>query len=123
MTPAKVRVLLTEGKGLEIDWADGHRSAWGFGWLRDACPCATCVEARNQEGRRPGQPKPKPVQLLPMYAAPPKPLGAKGVGRYAIEFEWNDGHRSGIYSWEYLRRNCQCGECAFEKVETTGTPN
>ena len=27
ITPEKVRVLITEGKGLEIDWADGHRSA------------------------------------------------------------------------------------------------
>ena len=38
ITPEKVRVLMTEGKGLEIDWADGHKSAWGFAWLRDACP-------------------------------------------------------------------------------------
>ena len=35
-TPAKVRVLLSEGKGMEIDWADGHKSAWSFAWLRDA---------------------------------------------------------------------------------------
>jgi hypothetical protein len=27
ITPEKVRVLLSEGKGLEIDWTDGHRSA------------------------------------------------------------------------------------------------
>jgi DUF971 family protein len=123
VTPAKVRVLLTEGKGLEIDWMDGHKSAWSFAWLRDACPCATCVEQRKLEDRRPGQPKPKPAQLLPMYAPLPKPLSAHGVGRYAIEFAWNDGHRSGIYSWDYLRRNCQCGECTFEKTETRGTPN
>ena len=123
ITPAKVRVLLSEGKGLEIDWADGHKSAWGFAWLREACPCATCVEQRNAEGRSAGQPKPKPAGLLPMYSAPAKPLSAKGVGRYAIEFAWNDGHRSGIYSWDYLRRNCQCSECTFEKAETRGTPN
>src|SRR3954454_16315348 len=73
VTPEKVRVLLTEGKGLEIDWADGHRSAWGFAWLRDACPCATCIEERAQQGRKAGQPKPKPKDLLPMYAPPAKP--------------------------------------------------
>jgi DUF971 family protein len=33
------------------------------------------------------------------------------VGRYALSFHWNDGHQSGIYSWEYLRRVCQCEEC------------
>src|SRR6185437_6560692 len=123
ITPAKVRVLLSEGKGLEIDWADGHKSAWGFAWLRDACPCATCIEQRKVEGRLPGQPKPKPAELLPMFSPAAKPLSAKGVGHYAIEFAWNDGHRSGIYSWEYLRRNCQCGACRFEKTETTGSPN
>lgn len=123
VTPAKVRVLLTEGKGLEIDWADGHKSAWSFAWLRDGCPCATCNEQRKMEGRRPGEPKPKSTQLLPMYSPPTKPLGAHGVGRYAIEFQWSDGHRTGIYSWEYLRHNCQCSECKFARGETKGQPN
>src|ERR1035438_4855819 len=95
VTPEKVRVLLTEGKGLEIDWADGHKSAWSFAWLREACPCATCVELRKAEGRKPGQPKQKPVDLLPMYAPPTKPTGAHPVGRYALEFSWSDGHRAG----------------------------
>jgi DUF971 family protein len=123
VTPAKVRVLMTEGKGLEIDWADGHKSAWSFAWLRDACPCATCIDERNQEGRKPGQPRPKPAALLPMYAPPPKPASAHPVGRYALQFNWADGHSAGIYSWEYLRRMCQCGDCAFAAAETTGAPN
>lgn len=123
VTPVKVRVLLSEGKGMAIDWADGHKSAWSFVWLRDACPCATCVEERKVDGRHAGEAKPRPAQLLPMYAPKAKPLSAKGVGHYAIEFEWNDGHRSGIYSWEYLRRNCQCSECTFARAETQGTPN
>jgi len=123
VTPEKVRVLLTEGKGLEIDWADGHKSAWTFNWLREACPCATCVEERNQEGRKPGEPKPKASVLLPMYTPPPKPLSVHPVGRYAIQFHWADGHSGGIYSWEYLRRVCQCQECAFSRDDTAGTPN
>ena len=65
VTPEKVRVLMTEGKGLEIDWADGHKSAWGFAWLRDACPCATCVDERAQQGRKPGQPSPSPPLCCP----------------------------------------------------------
>jgi DUF971 family protein len=123
VTPEKVRVLLTEGKGLEIDWQDGHKSAWTFAWLRDACPCATCIEQRTQEGRKPGQPKHAPVAVLPMYAPPPKPVSAQAVGRYALQFNWQDGHSSGIYSWEYLRRVCQCKECTFAAQETSGTPN
>jgi len=123
VTPAKVRVLITEGKGLEIDWNDGHRSKWSFAWLRDACPCATCLEERKLEGRKPGQPKPKPTELLPMYTPRTKPGSAQAVGRYAIQFNWLDGHSGGIYSWEYLRRNCQCRECTFAAEEASGTPN
>lgn len=123
ITPEKVRVLLTEGKGLEIDWQDGHRSAWGFAWLRDACPCATCVDERKNEGRKPGQPKTQATELLPMYKAPAKPASAHAVGRYALQFNWQDGHSGGIYSWEYLRRVCQCRECTFAAAETSGVPN
>ena len=123
VTPEKVRVLITEGKGLEIDWADGHRSAWSFAWLRNACPCATCNDERSQQGRKPGQPKPKPAELLPMYAPPAKPASAQAVGRYALQFNWQDGHTAGIYSWDFLRRNCRCTECRFSRGETGGTPN
>src|ERR1700744_1968099 len=73
LTPAKVRVLKTEGTGMEIDWEDGHCSRWSFAWLRNACPCATCVEERQIQGRQPGQPRPQAAQLLQMYEAPPRP--------------------------------------------------
>ena len=123
VTPAKVRVLITEGTGLEIDWQDGHRSAWTFVWLREACPCATCIDLRTQEGRKAGQPKSRPAALLPMYTPPAKPASAHAVGRYALQFNWQDGHSAGIYSWEYLRRMCQCSECQLAATELTGTPN
>jgi DUF971 family protein len=123
VTPEKVRVLLSEGKGLEIDWQDGHKSAWSFAWLRAACPCATCVDERTQEGRQPGEAKAKAAALLPLYAPPAKPRSAHAVGRYAIQFDWTDGHSAGIYSWEYLRRMCPCGECRLARAETRGTPN
>jgi DUF971 family protein len=123
VTPEKVRVLLTEGKGLEIDWADGHKSAWTFAWLRNGCPCATCVDERKQQGRKAGEPKAKPAELLPMYAPPAKPASAHAVGRYALQFNWLDGHSGGIYSWEYLRRHCQCQECTFAETEPAGAPN
>jgi DUF971 family protein len=109
--PAKVRVHKTEGTGVEIDWKDGHHSAWTFPWLRNACPCATCHEERENQGRKPGDPKPKAAQLLPMYEAPARPDVVNPIGRYALQFVWNDGHQGGIYSWDYLRSHCQCEEC------------
>ncbi len=113
VTPAKVRVHKTAGTGMEIDWRDGHRSAWTFAFLRDACPCATCHEEREKAGRAPGVPKPKPATLLPLYEAPARPVEVTPVGKYALRFKWNDGHESGIYSWDYLRKVCPCAECAL----------
>ena len=104
VTPAKVRVRKTEGTGVAIDWADGQRSEWTFPYLRDACPCATCNEEREQTGRAAGVPKPKKKEMFAMFEAPARPTGVVPVGRYALQFTWNDGHTSGIYSWEYLRR-------------------
>ena len=111
VTPKKVRVMKTEGTGVEIDWKDGHHSAWSFAWLRNACPCATCHEERDKSGRAVGVAKPKAQTLLVMYEAPVRPVEVTPVGKYALKFKWTDGHESGIYSWEYLRRVCQCGEC------------
>jgi DUF971 family protein len=111
VTPLKVRVKKTEGTGVEIDWRDGHKSSWNFRWLRDACPCATCHDEREKSGRVAGETKPKPQTLLAMYEAPPRPVEVTPVGKYALKFKWNDGHEAGIYSWEYLRRVCQCTMC------------
>ncbi|MEO6801955.1 MAG: DUF971 domain-containing protein [Granulicella sp.] len=117
-TPQKVRVNKTAGTGVEIDWKDGHKSTWSFGWLRNACPCATCAEERSQTGRALGAGKPKTEmqQALAMYEAPIRPTEAIPAGKYAIKFKWSDGHQTGIYSWDYLRRVCQCPQCVSERV-------
>jgi DUF971 family protein len=33
------------------------------------------------------------------------------VGQYALQFEWADGHHTGIYSFEFLRDLCPCDQC------------
>src|ERR1035437_1454226 len=86
VTPQKVRVLITEGKGMEIDWDDGHRSAWSFAWMRDACPCATWGEERKREAQKTAHPKQNPPPALPISPPPAKPASAHAVGRYAIQF-------------------------------------
>ena len=116
VTPLKVRVKKSEGTGVEIDWRDGHRSAWNFRWLRDACPCATCHEEREQAGSQPGEPKPKAKALLALYQDPPRPVEVTPVGKYALRFKWNDGHEAGLYSWDYLRRVCQCTTCQSQQA-------
>jgi DUF971 family protein len=107
--PLKVKVDKSGGTGVVIEWADGHRSSWDFGWLRAACPCATCHEEREKDGRAVGVAKGRPASLLPMYEAPARPVEVTPVGKYAIRFKWNDGHEAGLYSWDYLRNGCEVG--------------
>lgn len=104
ITPAKVRVDQTGGTGMAITWKDGAESHWTFSYLRDACPCATCHEEREKTGRAPGEPKPAPASAFPLYKEPARPRKTEQIGRYAIKFHWNDGHESGIYAWDFLRR-------------------
>jgi DUF971 family protein len=109
--PKSVKVHLTAGTGVEIEWVDGHRSRYTFPFLRNACPCALCDEERTNTGRPPGEAAHSKPGELPMFKALPKPVSAEGVGKYALKFKWNDGHELGIYSWQWLRQICPCEEC------------
>ena len=109
--PKSVKVNLTTGTGVDIEWNDGHVSHYEFVYLRDACPCALCNEERDKSGRPLGQPPKLAPGTLPMFKEKAKPVSAEGVGKYAIKFKWNDGHDLGIYSWNFLREVCPCAEC------------
>jgi DUF971 family protein len=109
--PRSVKVNLTTGTGLEIEWKDNHSSHYSFVFLRDACPCALCDDERAKSGRKIGAPQRLPPGTLPMFKEKAKPVSAEGVGKYAIRFDWNDGHALGIYSWKFLREVCPCEAC------------
>ena len=118
--PKSVKVNLTTGTGMDIEWTDGHRSHYPFPFLRDACPCALCDDERGKSGLKPGdRPKLAPG-AFPMFKEVAKPLSAEGVGKYAIKFHWNDGHELGIYSWQFLRDVCPCEECKAVRAAQTG---
>jgi len=40
-----------------------------------------------------------------------KMLNVEAVGHYAIRIDWSDGHSSGIYSFDHLRKICGCAVC------------
>ena len=109
--PKSVKVNLSTGTGVDIEWKDGHSSHYGFVYLRDACPCAMCNEERDKSGRKPGESAKLAPGTLPMFKAAAKPVSAEAIGKYAIRFKWNDDHDLGIYSWKFLREVCPCGEC------------
>ena len=109
--PKSVKVNLTSGSGVDIEWRDAHLSHYEFPFLRNACPCALCNEERGKSGRKPGEPIAPQAGELPMFKPAAKPVSAEGVGKYAIRFKWNDGHELGIYSWQWLREICPCSAC------------
>ncbi len=107
--PKSVKVNVTTGAGMDIEWTDGHSSHYSFPLLRDACPCALCDDERSKTGRQPGEPPRTKPGELPMFKPAAKPVSTEGVGKYAIRFKWNDGHELGIYSWQFLRDVCRPG--------------
>jgi DUF971 family protein len=114
--PKSVKVNMTTGTGMDIEWKDGHSSSYSFVFLRDACPCALCDEERGKTRRRPGDPPKLAAGALPMFKPMAKPDTVEPVGKYAIRFHWNDGHELGIYSWQFLREVCPCEECKSARM-------
>jgi DUF971 family protein len=114
--PKSVKVNVSTGTGVDIEWKDGHRSHYDFVYLRDACPCALCDEERGKTHRQPGDPPKLAPGALPMFKPAARANSAEAVGKYAIKFHWNDGHELGIYSWQFLRDWCPCAECKAERA-------
>jgi|SRR5579864_6460832 len=113
-------IAISKSKGITIDWKDGHSSSYRLDYLREECPCATCTGAHG------APPTTKPAAApFQMYKAALKMLDVESVGNYAIRIMWNDGHSTGIYSFEHLRKICPCGECTHERQgqhRDAGTP-
>jgi DUF971 family protein len=82
------------GTRLRIVWGDGAVSLLGSRGLRLRCPCAGCVDERSGER----------ILVPGMVPDDVHPNAIHYVGRYALQFMWSDGHSTGIYPFEYLRR-------------------
>ena len=91
----------------DILWNDEHASSYPSWYLRENCPCASCVEEFT--GRR--------KILQGTFPAALARVDVEAVGNYALNFRWSDGHRTGIYTFEYLRRLCPCPQCLPEGLQ------
>jgi DUF971 family protein len=108
--PTAVKIHVKTGTGVDITWADGHSSHYDFPFLRENCPCATCNDERAKKESSPAAPQ-LSSPLLPMYKPKARAQSASQVGNYAIQIGFNDGHSTGIFSYDYLRTLCPCAEC------------
>ncbi len=87
---------------MRILWNDGHECRYSYEQLRNACPCATCRDSSAQQ-------QADPFNILDLNAMTRRltPTQISTVGHYALNIEWSDGHRTGIYPWALLRDLCQ----------------
>ncbi len=94
LSPANMQVI---GSDLAISWNDGSETFLAVEELRRACPCAACG----------GEPDVLGHVVRPNVTYTPASFELKKfniVGGYAVQPEWGDGHDSGLYSFQYLRR-------------------
>jgi len=86
------------GEELAIKWDDGNESYVRLETLRRGCPCAGC----KGEADILGNIYKNPDQRLPPQAF--QLMRIANVGAYAIQPVWADGHSTGLFSFEYLRK-------------------
>ncbi len=91
-----LRVLEIKQRGarqLEIQWTDQSISRLDVVKLRHSCPCASCIDEWSGEKRL------RPEQVSDTV----RPVKLKSVGSYAVQIWFNDGHSTGIYTYQLLR--------------------
>lgn len=81
---------------LKLEWSDGFSAVISLEKLRDECPCAMCKgESIMGQTVFAGMKMLKPG-MNELSALTP-------VGNYGVQATWNDGHSTGIYTWDTLR--------------------
>jgi DUF971 family protein len=92
--PTNVQLI---GQEVAIAWDDGAESYFNPEQLRAASPSAETQGERDVFGHQyggGGSRKFPGVQVL----------GWEQIGNYALRFDFSDGHRTGLYSFDYLRK-------------------
>ncbi len=95
MTP--VKLSLKEQGMLSIHWDDNSEARIKLSNLRKKCPCAICNSDSKERG----------AKYIPIYTREQLTVSKISiVGSYAVGVEWQDGHNTGIYDFNYLRKIC-----------------
>jgi DUF971 family protein len=95
MRPVDIQQI---GVELAVRWEDGSESFVRLETLRRYCPCAVCKGEVDIMGNL----YKGPDQELTPSAFQLRSIG--NVGGYGIQPVWADGHGTGIFSYEYLRK-------------------
>ena len=93
LEPSQIEVVREES--VTVTFADGYVARFPLLALREGCPCATCRAQRDQ-GR--------PVWSPAGSREPLRVEDARLHGAWGLAITWNDGHATGIFPFELLRR-------------------
>lgn len=105
-TTVKSVLVDVEAQTFILNWADGHQSCYPLDGLRRACPCVSCRGGHEQMGALPDPEIFHLPALQQWHAVKVEPSGSIG-----LRITWDDGHNTGIYTWERLRAMCLCDLC------------
>ncbi len=94
LTPAQIQLI---GDEIAIAWSDGAESYFQPDRLRAASPSAETQGERDIFGNQYGGTGSRRFAGV-------KVVGWDIVGNYAVRFEFSDGHKTGLYAYDYLRR-------------------
>ena len=92
-------------EGVAITFVDGYVARFDLPTLRDACPCAFCRRLRDQ-GEAVWPPPGSPTDL--------RIENAELHGGWGLRLSWSDGHSTGIFPFEALRRWAEGGAAPGE---------
>lgn len=95
MTPSPKNIQLI-GKEIAIQWADDSESYYTSEYLRTKSPSAENIGEKDIFGNQYGGDGPRQFPGVVVE-------GWDYVGNYAVSFHFSDGHRTGIFSWDYLQ--------------------
>lgn len=91
MKPIKIKVR--EKEYLDITWDETGLKSIKLSNLRSNCPCALCHAEKDEWS----------ASYIPLYTKEQLAITKiKIVGTYAVSIEWEDGHNTGIYDYDYL---------------------
>jgi DUF971 family protein len=79
---------------VSIKWSDDTETRYSASHLRRSCPCAQCVDEWTGKKTLDERNIPDDITIS----------STSIVGRYALNFHFSDGHDTGIFSFEYLRK-------------------
>lgn len=90
------------GGELQISWTDGKQTRHSMNDLRRLCPCATCRTEREKMQNQTSLSSLRVISSSAPVVEQARIQQVIPVGRYALSFRWNDGHHTGIYSYQFL---------------------